>query len=130
MEADGGPVGRRAENAALASAAVFFLAGLAWVARDAGWPAVRWTRYPTFLPLGLILLAAVNHRLRSRFLAWGIFTLAFILLVVLSGAWAVQFRALPAVRGILFLRGFLMYAALALTALFQLRPPRPASSPA
>jgi hypothetical protein len=106
----------RGEAVAMGLAVALF-AGMAW--ESAG--RFGWGSYPIFLPMGLLVLTAANVWLRSRVLAWGVFTLAFVFLVTVLGAFVIQMRTIPDLSWIPFLRALALYAALAMTGLFQLR---------
>lgn len=107
-------------------AAGLYALGLWDATHELGWHALRWTRYPLFLPTGLLSLCLLNHWVRSKVVGWGVFSLGFACLIVILGALAVQARAAPGTPWPAFLRALGMYAALAMTGLYQLRPrPRP-----
>ncbi len=95
---------------------------------SAGWGSVDWGRYPVFLPTALLALGAVNHVLRSKVLAWGIFTLGFLGFMALLGACILSVRTKPDVLWIFFLRAMGMYLFLALAGFYQLRVDRKNSS--
>lgn len=115
---------KRGQDIALALAALFYAAGLAWAAKQGGWDSVQWARYPVFLPTALLVLGTVNRFLRSRLLAWALFAAAFVFLVAVLGAVVVQMRAAPETSWLLFGRALAMYGALAMAGLYQLKRDR------
>jgi hypothetical protein len=112
------PLTGRGEWLALWGAGALYAAKVFSAAREAGWSALEWSRYPLFLPLGLLILCAANSRLRSKVLGWSVFSLAFVLFLVVMNAFIVQGGAVPAAP---FWRELGLYAALGFTGLFQLR---------
>lgn len=112
------PKERRGEWGLLAIALVLHLIGIAAATRL---PGFRWAHYVVFVPTGLWALAAVNVRLRSRILAWSVFTSAILVFMVILGAWALNSRAGAPSHGLLFLRSLAFYAVLGAAALFPLR---------
>jgi hypothetical protein len=112
----------RAEKLFLGVSVVLFFGGLAWAAR--GGEAVRWAHPRVFAPAGLLSLAAVNVRLRSKVLGWGLFAAAFVLFMVVFGPWVLGVRASAGAETLKFMRAMAMYLSLALTGLFQLRAAR------
>ncbi len=90
-----------------------------------GWSDVGWSRYPVFLPTGLLALCFVNRWLRSRVLGWSVFTLAFLCLLMVLGAFVIRARVVPNTQWLLYGRALLMYGALGMAGLFQLRSSRP-----
>lgn len=117
----------RAEQAFLFLSAVLFLAGLVLGARTG--ELVVWTEKRVFLPAGLLSLALINIRLRSRVLGWGLFTVAFVLFMIVFGPWVLGVRVTAGPETIKFMRAMGMYISLALTGLFQLRAARPEEKP-
>lgn len=109
----------RGEGAFLALAAVFYAAGF-----FLGVPP-DWTRSPLFLPTGLLSLALINVRLRSKVLGWGLFAGAFLLFMAVFGPYALGLRADRGLDVLRFMRAMAMYLALAMAGLFQLRTRRP-----
>lgn len=112
----------RAEKVFLALSAAFAAAVLALAARTGDSLDLRQARF--FLPAGLLSLAAVNVRLRSKVLAWGLFALSFILFMMVLGPWVVGLRIVQTVETLKFMQAMAMYLSLAVTALFQLRAAR------
>ncbi len=88
---------------------------------SAGWGGVDWGRYPVFLPSALLVLGAVNHLLRSKVLAWGIFTIGFLCFMALLGACILIVRAKPDPMWIVFFRAMGLYICLAMAGFYQLR---------
>lgn len=113
----------RAEQMFLFLSGALFLAGLALAART-GEPVV-WTEKRVFLPAGLLSLVLINVRLRSRVLGWGLFSVAFVLFMIVFGPWVLGVRVTAGPETLKFMRAMGMYISLALTGLFQLRAARP-----
>lgn len=86
-----------------------------------GWGSVDWSRYPVFLPTALLVLSAANHLLRSKVLAWGIFSIGFLCFMAVLGACILSVRTKPDVVWIIFLRIMGLYLCLALSGFYQLR---------
>jgi thiol:disulfide interchange protein len=101
---------------------ILYTAGLVTAVRETGWDSIRWVRYPVFIPTGLLALCVINSGLRSKLLAWSVFTLSFVCLVAVLGAFVIQFRTIVEVPWFAFVRAFVMYLAFSMTGLCQLRP--------
>jgi len=108
-------------------ASYFWLAGVLYVL---GWIVVltqkgfshdHLGRYPFFISTGLLLLAVINRRLMSKILGWGLFTVSFVCLVVVLGAFVVQMRMVLDLEWFFFVRTLVFYAALSVATLYQLR---------
>lgn len=108
---------RRGETASLLLAGGLLVGGL--VAQRARGLPLGVGSSAVYLPAGLWLLAGVNARLRSRVLAWSLFTFALVLAFVVFGAWVLASR----VGGSAVNAGstVVLYAALSSVAAFQLR---------
>ena len=94
--------------------------------------AALWGKSSFFAPTGLLLLALINIRLRSKLLAWGVFTVAFVLFMIVVGTWVVMDRAMRGPSPIDFFRTSVLYGFLAAAGLMQLRvssPPKGVSTP-
>lgn len=117
----------RAEKTFFFLSAALFVGGLALAARTG--ETVSWMEKRVFLPAGLLSLAAVNVRLRSRVLGWGLFTVAFVLFMIVFGPWVLGVRVTAGTETFKFMRAMGMYICLALTGLFQLRAARPEEKP-
>ena len=101
----------------------------AWMLRDlrAAGP-IHWRHYSVFLPAGILGLGFVNAFLRSKILAWSVFTLSLIIFMIVLGFVAVAYRQLPQAALGQSVRGLALYAALGTAGLYQLRlRPAPAS---
>ncbi|MBL8024054.1 MAG: hypothetical protein JNK54_07225 [Elusimicrobia bacterium] len=110
--------GLRAEYGVLAMAVVLYL----WtVGIRALHGSVSWGRSAVYLPTGLLVLALINNRLRAKGLAWGLFTGALFLFLVILGTWVVVDRALVGLPAVDFFRSMGFYVVLAVGALMQLR---------
>ncbi len=112
----------RWEKLFLGLGAVFFAAGLVLAVRTG--EGLDWTRARLFLPSGVLSLLAVNVRLRSKVLAWALFSLSFVLFMVVFGPWVLGLRTTDSVETLKFLRAMALYLCFALTGLFQLRAAR------
>ncbi len=110
---------RRGERIGWGIAAAFLAAGVAAKAHRG--EAVDWSDASLYLPTGLLILTAVNSRLRSKVLAWAVFTLALVLGMIVFGAGAVSYRASTGFSAINMGGATLLYASLAVAAAFQLR---------
>lgn len=109
---------RRVERLVLT--AVFVLFGFTlW--RWAGRGPIPRARSVVFVPGGLLVLSALNFHLRAKGLAWGVFSLAFILCLIVVGTWVVTDRASAGSPTMDFFRASALYGVLAAAALFQLR---------
>lgn len=108
-----------AEFVALGAATLLWGGGGA--ARIARGLPVDGTAAAFFLPTGLLVLTWLNHRLRSRVLAWGVFTLGLTLAMIVFGAWVLADRAAAGVSLVNAGAATLLYGALALAAALQLR---------
>lgn len=110
---------RSAEIVALGAATLLWGGGTAArVARDLP---IDGTSAAFFLPTGLLFLTWLNHRLRSRVLAWGVFALGVTLAMIVFGAWALADRAAAGVSLVNAGAAALLYVALATAAALQLR---------
>lgn len=87
---------------------------------------VSWGRSAVYLPTGLFVLVLINNRLRSKVLAWGIFTGALFLFLIILGTWVVVDRAVVGLPAGDFFRSMGLYVLLAVGALMQLRVPNKA----
>jgi hypothetical protein len=87
---------------------------------------VSWGRSAVYLPTGLFVLVLINNRLRSKVLAWGIFTGALFLFLIILGTWVVVDRAVVGLPAGDFFRSMGLYVLLAVGALMQLRVPHKA----
>ncbi|MBL0350773.1 MAG: hypothetical protein IPP68_10450 [Elusimicrobia bacterium] len=110
---------RRVEQIALGLGAALMVGGLA--ARALRGENIDVNNAALYLPLGLILLGLVNAGLRSKVLAWGIFTAALVLGMIVFGAWAVTFRSVVGSQTLNFTAATVLYAALTTAAACQLR---------
>jgi hypothetical protein len=90
--------------------------------RRSGWSGIAWSHYSVFLPTGLMLLGSINHRVRSRILGWGIFSFAFLFVMVVLGAFVLQVKTAPDAQWLIFSRALGLYACLGMVGLYQLRP--------
>lgn len=109
----------RGEVFGLSLAALLFLAGV-WVQETRS--VAEGARGASFyLPAGLLLMAGLNHRLRSKVLAWGVFTAALVSAMIVFGTWALSVRVEAFPLTVNFLATTVLYASLAVGALFQLR---------
>lgn len=78
-----------------------------------------------FVPFGLLVLAVANTFLRAKGLAWGIFTVALVLFMIIVGTWVVMDRAMKGPPPADFVRSTALYGFLAAAGLTQLRLPVP-----
>lgn len=109
----------RAEKAALAAAALLLAAG--WAARALRGESAAPPAGAVYPPLGLFLLGGLNARLRSKVLAWTVFTASLVLALIVFGAGAVAHRAIAGAPTANFVGAAALYAALAVAAACQLR---------
>jgi len=105
-------------------AGVLYVLGWIVVLTQKGLSHVQMGRYPFFIPTGLLLLAAFNRRLMSKILGWGLFTVSFVCLIVVLGAFVVQMRMVLDLEWFFFVRTLIFYAVLSMATLYQLRFPR------
>jgi heme A synthase len=110
---------RRVEQIALALGASLMVGGLA--ARVFRGEDVDLNNAALYLPVGLVALGLVNAGLRSKVLAWAIFTAALVLGMIVFGAWAVTFRSVVGSQTLNFMAATILYAALTTAAACQLR---------
>ena len=96
---------------------------LALVFYAAGVHLVR-TAVALFLPLGLGVLSLANAWLGSRLLGWLIFTAAFVMWMTVLWAFAIRWRVDPDIQVWMFARALLLYGALSLAGLYQMRGKR------
>lgn len=82
---------------------------------------IPWRQSPLFVPAGLVVLSIINSFLRAKGLAWGIFTVAFVVFMIILGTWVVMDRAMKGPPATDFLRSIALYGFLATAALLQLR---------
>lgn len=82
---------------------------------------IPWRQSPFFVPTGLVVLSIINSFLRAKGLAWGIFTAAFVVFMIILGTWVVMDRAMKGPPATDFLRSIALYGFLATGALMQLR---------
>lgn len=118
---------RTAEVVVLGAATLLWGGGTA--ARLAREMSVDGTSAAFFLPTGLLVLTWLNHRLRSRVLAWSVFALGLTLAMIVFGAWALVDRAAAGASLVNAGAATLLYAALATAAAFQLRAEPPKEKP-
>lgn len=78
-----------------------------------------------YVPFGLLALAVVNTFLRAKVLAWGIFTVALVVFMIIVGTWVVLDRAMKGPPPTDFIRSTALYGFLATAGLLQLRLPAP-----
>ncbi len=93
---------------------------------------LSWSQSALYVPAGLLVLAVANTLLRSKVLAWGIFTLALVVLMIIGGTWVVLDRARAGFPSRDFVRSVALYGVLSSIGLMQLRvpaPPKGASPP-
>jgi len=110
---------RRGERIGWGIAAAFLAAGIA--AKTLRGEPVDGDRASMYFPMGLLILTAVNGRLRSKVLAWAVFTLALVVGMIVFGAGIVTYRASMGFSAANVGAATLLYAALATAAGFQLR---------
>lgn len=110
---------RTVEKIVLGAATLLWLGGL--VARVARELPVDGRSAAFFLPTGLLVLTWINHRLRSRVLAWAVFALGLTLAMIVFGAWALVYRAAAGVPLVNAGAATVLYAALSTAAALQLR---------
>jgi hypothetical protein len=94
-----------------------------WFLADAN-GRIDWTSYSVFLPTALLALVASNYWLRSKVLAWGIFTIGFLCFMAVMGACILNVRTKPDVLWIVFMRAMGLYLCLSIAAFYQLRVSR------
>jgi hypothetical protein len=85
---------------------------------------VDWGNYAVFVPTGLVALAWANSFLRSKILAWAVFSLGFVLALAVFGPLVVGVRIQTGEGWIQLLRAFLSFAGVAGAGALQLRPAR------
>jgi hypothetical protein len=112
----------RWEKIFLGLSASLFAAGLLLSFRTG--EALDWTKARMFFPAGLWAMAAANVKIRSKVLAWGIFTFSFVFFMIVFGPWVVGLRTVATVETIKFMRAMATFLCLAVTGLFQLRAAR------
>jgi hypothetical protein len=106
----------RVEWSLLAAATALYLWTLALRQRPMSWAASS-----LYVPTGLIVLSFTNTFLRAKGLAWGIFTVALIVFMIIVGTWVVMDRAMEGPPSADFARTMALYGTLAASGLFQLR---------
>lgn len=86
---------------------------------------LAWGTSALYIPTGLMGLSLVNTFLRAKGLAWGIFTVALVVFMIIVGTWVVMDRAMRGPPPPDFIRTTALYGALATLGLLQLRVSSP-----
>jgi hypothetical protein len=93
---------------------------LAVIAYAAGIPMAR-NAVAVFLPLALWVACFGNAWWRSRIVGWILFSVSFVSWMTVLGAFAMRWRLDPQIQVGLFARALVMYGALAMAGLYQLK---------